>query len=141
MPIRTQNEITENTWFITFTCYNWIPLFEITNSYDLVYNWLSLIDEKYKIKTVAFVVMPNHIHLLLYLPDGISNLNSIVSNGKRFMAYAIIQRLEKQGNHNLLFKLSAGCSERERAKGQKHKHLKLLSMPSAFIQLIFSIKN
>ncbi len=65
--------------------------------------------------------MPNHVHLLLYLPNGISNLNSIVSNGKRFMAYAIIQRLEEQGGRDILFKLSAGCSEKEQAKGQKHK--------------------
>jgi len=121
MPIRTQHEIKDNTWFITFTCYRWIPLFEIAKSYDFVYNWLNLINKKYNIKTLAFVIMPNHVHLILYLPDGITNLNVIVSNGKRFMAYAIIQRLTAQQNHNLLFQLSEGCSEKDKAKGQKHK--------------------
>ncbi len=121
MPIRTQHEINDNIWFITFTCYRWIPLFELTKSYDLVYNWLNLIDEKYKIKTLAFVIMPNHIHLILHLPDGITNLNVIISNAKRFMAYAIIQRLMTQKDYNLLFLLSEVCSEKEKAKGQKHK--------------------
>jgi REP element-mobilizing transposase RayT len=77
MAIRTQHQITDNTWFITFTCFNWIPLFEITNSYDLVYKWLKLADEKHKIKTLAFVIMPNHVHLLLYLTDEKVNVNTI----------------------------------------------------------------
>jgi hypothetical protein len=42
MAIRTKHKITDSTWFITFTCYNWLPLFEITQSYDLVYKWLKL---------------------------------------------------------------------------------------------------
>jgi hypothetical protein len=33
----------DKTWFTTITCFKWIPLFEITNSYDLVYNWHNLI--------------------------------------------------------------------------------------------------
>jgi len=62
--IRTQHNLTDKTWFITFTCYQWIPLFEITDSYYLVYNWLNLIAEKYQIQCFGFVIMPNHIHLL-----------------------------------------------------------------------------
>jgi len=34
MAIRTKHQITDNTWFITFTCYNWISLFETTQSYE-----------------------------------------------------------------------------------------------------------
>jgi len=37
------------------------------------------------------------------------------------MAYAIIERLESQQNATLLYKLHSACSEKERAKGQKHK--------------------
>jgi hypothetical protein len=33
MAVRTHHPLTEETWFITFTCHNWIPLFEITKSY------------------------------------------------------------------------------------------------------------
>jgi len=121
MAIRTQHQVTENTWFITFTCFNWISLFEITQSYDLVYNWLKLIDNKYNIKTLGFVIMPNHVHLLLYLPDQRVNLNSMISNAKRFMAYELVKRLQEQENYVLLNILDSACSERERAKGQLHK--------------------
>jgi REP element-mobilizing transposase RayT len=121
MPIRTQHQITDNTWFITFTCFNWIPLYEITQSYDLVYKWLKLADDKYKIKTLAFVIMPNHVHVLLHLTDDKVNLNTIISNAKRFMAYDIIKRLNEQNNQPLLNVLSLACTEKEKAKGQLHK--------------------
>ncbi|MDB4918831.1 hypothetical protein [Mucilaginibacter sp.] len=48
--IRTRHDLTEKTWFITFTRFEWISLFEITNSYHLVYNWLNVIDQNTKSK-------------------------------------------------------------------------------------------
>ena len=119
--IRTQHELTDKTWFITFTCYQWIPLFELTDSYDLVYNWLNLIVEKYQIQCFGFVIMPNHVHLLLNLPDSVKSLNTVISNGKRFMAYELISRLQQRNQGEILSSLSAGCSEKEKAKAQKHK--------------------
>jgi len=121
MAIRTKHQVTDNTWFITFTCFNWIPLFDITQSYDLIYNWLKLADDKYKIKTLAFVIMPNHVHLLLYLTDDQVNLNTVISNAKRFMAYEVIKRLKEQNNQQLLNGLEQACSGKEKAKGQLHK--------------------
>lgn len=98
-----------------------MPLFEVTQSYDMVYKWLELIEVKYQIKTIAFVIMPNHVHLLLYLTDEKINLNTTISNAKRFMAYEFIQRLRRQEEHKLLYALGAACSDKERAKGQLHK--------------------
>ncbi len=121
MAIRKQHQITDNTWFITFTCYNWISLFEITNSYDLIYNWLKLADHKYQIKTLAYVIMPNHVHLLLYLENDKVNLNTIIANAKRFVAYEIIERLRNQNEHDVLNILASACTEKEKAKGQLHK--------------------
>ena len=121
MAIRTKHQITDNTWFITFTCYNWISLFEISQSYDLVYNWMKLADDKYKIKTLAFVIMPNHVHLLVNLTNLDVNLNTIIGNAKRFMAYEMIERLKLGENHELLHTLSSACTEKEKAKGQLHK--------------------
>jgi REP element-mobilizing transposase RayT len=121
MAIRTQHQLTDDTWFITFTCYSWIALFEITQGYDNVYNWLKLIDDQYKIKTVAFVIMPNHVHLLLQITNKRVKLNTIIGNGKRFMAYDLIRRLEHQQKNDLLYKLAQACSAKEIAKGQKHK--------------------
>ena len=121
MAIRARHEINEDTWFVTFTCHNWLPLFELTNSYDLVYKWLKLIDDKYGIKTTGFVIMPNHVHVLLYLTKLDVNLNTIMANAKRFMAYDLVKRLGEQQHTDVLRVLALGCREKERAKGQLHK--------------------
>lgn len=94
-------------------------MFEITNSYDLIYNWLNLIANKYQIQCFGFVIMPNYVHLLINLPDSVKSLNTVISNGKRFMAYELIKRLEQ--HTKILDRLSAACSDKEKAKGQKHK--------------------
>jgi len=121
MAIRTRHEMNEDTWFVTFTCHDWLPLFELTNSYDLVYKWLNLIDDQYQIKTTGFVIMPNHVHVLLYLTDLNVNLNTIVANAKRFMAYDLVKRLTEQQHTDVLNILTAACTDKERAKGQWHK--------------------
>ena len=120
MAIKTTHDTSEKTWFITFTCFNWIPLFEITNSYDLVYNWFNVIIEKYSVDTAAFVIMPNHVHAILHLNIP-QNLSKVVSNGKRFMAYEIVKRLESQHHKQVLLNLSSACTVDEKRKGQLHK--------------------
>jgi REP element-mobilizing transposase RayT len=121
MAIRTKHQMTEDTWFITFTNYNWLHLLELTDSYDLIYNWLKLADDKYQIKTNAFVIMPNHVHLLLNFTNQKVNLNTVISNAKLFMAYELVARLKQQRKHDILDLLSSACTEKERAKGQLHK--------------------
>ena len=64
--------------------------------------------------------MPNHVHLLLYLTDDSINLNMVINNGKRFMAYALVERL-KANNQSLLNTLALAVSEKEKARGQLHK--------------------
>ena len=121
MAIRTRHEINEDTWFVTFTCHNWLPLFQVTDSYDVVYKWLKLINHKYGIKTIAFVIMPNHAHVLLYLTDMKVNLNTMMANGKRFMAYDLVKRLTEQHQHDILNTLINACTGKEHKKGQRHK--------------------
>jgi len=133
--IRTRHEINEDTWFVTFTCHDWLPLFELTDSYDLVYKWLRLIDNKYQIKTTGFVIMPNHVHVLLYLTNLNVNLNTIMANAKRFMAYDLGKRLNQQQHTNMLNTLAAACTEKERTKGQLHKVFE----PSFDAKPVFSV--
>jgi hypothetical protein len=49
------------------------------------------------------------------------DLNKIIGNGKRFMAYEIIKRLEQGKRKDILDYLAEYVSERERKKGQLHK--------------------
>ncbi len=79
----------------------------------MVYRWFDIIKSKYNCDIVAFVIMPNHIHVLLHFNDDKFNLNKIISNGKRFMAYEIIKKLKEMKKKRILNFLSKQVSEAE----------------------------
>lgn len=112
---------TSGLYLITFTCAKWLPLFEITNSYDLVYNWFNYL-KTIDCKIVGFGIMPNHIHALIDFPKtNKKSINTIVGNGKRFMAYDIVERLKGSENFEILQKLSELVSISDQKKGKLHE--------------------
>ncbi|WP_324560160.1 hypothetical protein [Agriterribacter sp.] len=64
------------------------------------------------------------MHCILYFKEAGFNLNTIISNGKRFMAYEMISRLEEKEENTILQLLSESVTEREKKKGQLHKVFK-----------------
>ena len=75
-----------------------------------------LLLKKNKIEVVGYVIMPNHLHSILYFPEPGFNLDKILSNGKRFMAYELVNRLEKANDTNTLTILENAVTEREKKK-------------------------
>ena len=121
MTVRFQHDQkTNSVYFITFTCHQWRNLFTITNTFDAVYKWFDSLYEK-KIYVTGYVIMPNHVHVLLHFPQMPKSLNIIIGNAKRFMAYEIIKRLEANKETGLLEELYEGVKKNERKKGQRHK--------------------
>jgi len=62
--------------------------------------------------------------VILFFPAENYNLNTIISNAKRFMAYEIVNRLKQLNENNILQQLEGSLSEREKKKGQLHKVFK-----------------
>ena len=121
MPVRFQHSLQSNSiYFITFTCHKWRNLFSITNAYNAVYKWFDSLYEK-KCRVIGYVIMPNHVHVLLYFPEMLKSLNIIIGNAKRFMAYEIIKRLEADKNFILLEDMHHSVKKGEQKKGQRHK--------------------
>ena len=121
MPVGVQHDqLTNSIYFITFTCYKWLPLIKKTNAYDAVYKWFDVLQAK-GVSIAGYVIMPNHVHVLLHFPEMPKSLNTTIGNAKRFIAYEIIRRLAANGENDLLDALHSGVSKRERKKGQLHK--------------------
>ena len=119
----TKTTITEKDgiYFITFTCQQWLPLFQLTNSYDAVYKWFDYLKSKGHYIT-GYVIMPNHLHALIaFRALGDITINTVVSNGKRFMAYEIVKRLKEQGKNDILNKLSFAVSVADSKRGKLHQ--------------------
>lgn len=125
MPVKHTIPYYSGTFFITFTCYQWLPLIDKTNGYNIVYNWFSHLKSKGHFIN-GYVIMPNHVHAVISFINTQQSINTIVGNGKRFMAYEIIARLEKQGETELLNKLSSNI-EAKRKENNKHHNVWELS--------------
>ena len=67
----------------------------------MVYKWFDVL-KKNNQQVIGFVIMPNHLHVILYFPEPGYKLNTIIGNAKRFMAYEIIKRLEEMKRIDLL---------------------------------------
>ncbi len=121
MTIRKNINLTGVFYFCTITCYKWLPLFKLTNLYDYIYSWFDMLLVKKNIKVSAYVIMPNHIHLVLFVPNSTERINKIISNGKRFMAYEIVKRLKGKGRKDILLILKQGVSEKDRKRNKIHQ--------------------
>ena len=129
---RTHSE--SGTYFCTFTCINWLPLIEETDLYDNIYDWFGIINEKHRV--TGFVIMPNHLHVLIHIREDGDIINKVLANGKRFMAYEIVRRLEAKNRVDLLTVLRESVSPEEKARKKKHR----VFVPSSDIKLCYTEK-
>jgi len=123
MPVNKEHIFDSGIYFITFTNYNWIPLFHIVNAYDIVYNWFHALKAGGH-SVLGYVIMPNHIHALIGYNKSTISINKLVGNGKRFMAYDIVRRLQQTENNVLLKTLQDGVNPSERKRGKLHEVFK-----------------
>ena len=120
MPVSKGHIFEPGIYFVTFTNYKWIPLFKMTNSYDMVYNWFDIL-KSYGHNILGYVIMPNHVHALIGLNETKQSINTIVGNGKRFMAYGIVEKLEETNNVPLLKILADGVTPSDKRRGKLHE--------------------
>ena len=107
-------------YFVTFTCYRWLPLIQLTAVYDEVYTFFSILNTSGH-QVLGYVIMPNHVHLLLYFKNNGQSLNTIIGNGKRFIGYEIIARLKQQEADAVLAKLKEGVSKVKKVRAHLHQ--------------------
>ncbi len=120
MSVRRAIAEKDGIYFITFTCKNWLPLLELTNSYDAVYKWFDYLKANGHYIT-GYVILPNHLHVLIGFKALTQSINTVVSNGKRFIAYEIIKRLQEQNNTVILKTLSDAVTDSDRKRGKLHR--------------------
>jgi hypothetical protein len=120
MAVKQQISATDGTYFITITCLNWLDLFEISNAYDSVYKWFNVL-RKGGHYINGYVIMPNHLHALISFSNTGKNINTIIGNGKRFMAYDIVERLQETNNEIILAKLSNAVKPSDKKRGKLHE--------------------
>jgi len=122
------------TYFCTFTCINWLSLIEETDLYDHIYGWFRILSKKHSL--TGFVIMPNHLHILIHIKEDKDSINKVLANGKRFMAYEIVRRLKDNNKTDLLEILKSNVSIAEQSRNKKHRVFE----PSSDIKLCHTKK-
>lgn len=119
MGVRKTQVQAPGYYFITFTNYGWLPLFALSGAYDLVYEWFDYLRRQGH-QIIAYVIMPNHIHLMMAYSGSGKSINTLVGNGKRLMAYGISRRLLATQQTAILQQLAAAVPEGARARGKQY---------------------
>ena len=120
MPVKQTIPYSFGTFFITFTCHQWLPLIDKVKGYDIIYNWFNhLKNNGHYIN--GYVIMHNHVHVIISFIETDQIINNIIGNGKRFMAYEIIKRLHQNRETGLLEQLSNHVEAARKANKKQHE--------------------
>jgi hypothetical protein len=120
MPVGQTIPYSEGVFSITFTCCGWMPLFEITGGYHLVYKWFDHLKGNGHY-IIGYTTMPNHLHSVIAFCNSGKSINKIVGNGKRFMAYEIVNRLKTMERIDILDKLHKSVNNSDLKRSKYHE--------------------
>ena len=105
MGLRNRTQyLHENCFFVTTTCYRWYHLLESAESKVIVTDSINFLNEKYKTAVLSYVIMPNHLHLILHFNEN-NELSNWMRDLKKFTAVKIRKHIEHTGNLKLLEQL------------------------------------
>jgi len=120
MTVRNKIYYPDGVYFITFTCARWLPLFTITNGYQAVYNWFDYLTSQGHY-IVGYVIMPHHVHAIIAFGNTGKTINAIIGNGKRFMAYYLVDLLKNQSNTEILNQLAIMVNNTDKQNNKIHE--------------------
>ncbi len=141
--MRTRYKILEdnNLYFITCTIVAWIPVFTNKKYANIITEALSFYRSKEKLKLFAYVVMDNHIHLII-------SSNDTVSLMKNFKSFTASELLKTVGADNKDWLLNQFSYYKKRYKNeskyqvwQEGFHPKMITDPEILRQKIEYIHN
>jgi len=105
MGLRNRTSLTDyNCFFVTTTCFNWEILFLSYKYYQLILNSIVFLNKKYNVQIIGYVIMPNHIHLIIYFEKE-THLSEYMRDFKKFTSGEIRRMIERDGEVKLLDRL------------------------------------
>ncbi|NCI45261.1 hypothetical protein [Sediminibacterium soli] len=107
----------------------------MANGYDSVYKWFDCL-KRAGHHIVGYVIMPSHVHAMIAFKESSTSINTIIANGKRFMAYDLVKRLAQQNKTETLGQMAGWVNKTDQLKNQRHEMFE----PSFDRKECFSIK-
>ncbi len=120
MPLRNRSIFDKlgNVYFITTTVMNFDNIFLLGRKYNLILiDSLKYLVQEHRADLFAYVIMPSHIHLVLYIPKGESIID-FMRDFKRHTSVDIRKLIQKENRIYLLERLRRNA---EYSKNQNFK--------------------
>jgi REP element-mobilizing transposase RayT len=111
----------EAPYFVTFTIVNWIDIFSRKDYKLIIVDSLNYCIENKGLEVFAWVIMSNHLHLIIRAKEGFV-LSQIILDFKKFTSKKIIHVIQEIGESRrdwLLDKFSFEARRTQRAKNYK----------------------
>ena len=99
-----------NVFFVTFTTVGFIHLFDNSACCDVIDENLRFYQDKGDFIVLAYVIMPNHVHLVVKVSEG-KAISQCIGNLKRMTSRQISSRLELEGNAALITRLQEAAAK------------------------------
>jgi putative transposase len=94
MGLRDRNKFTdENCFFVTTSCFEMKHLLFDEECYKIILENFTFYNEKYKARIVAYVLMVNHIHFVIYFEEN-NRLEEYMRDFKKYTSLKIRERLQ-----------------------------------------------
>lgn len=105
MGLRNRNlYLDEECFFVTTTCKDWLHVFINDAYFGILMDSLAFVGKKYEADYLGYVLMPNHLHLLIYFKKK-NQLSNFMRDFKKFTAGEIRRLVESEERLDLLEKL------------------------------------
>jgi REP element-mobilizing transposase RayT len=101
---RTRYKIYEPTHphFVTCTILHWLPIFTRQESVDIILNSLKFLQKQDNLRLHAYVILENHLHMVLRSDD----LRKSMESFKKFTAREILNLLRRENATTILDQLA-----------------------------------
>ncbi len=132
-------------YFVTSTIVEWYPVFTKRAYFSLIIDSLEYCRKEKGLRIHAYVIMLNHVHLIVSMDDVITqktslNFSDILRDFKRFTSNKISKLLQEEGNNRVL-----NIFEKTAIKGRlllkKEEIITLKFGKMDFIQKLFMMKS
>jgi REP element-mobilizing transposase RayT len=104
-------------YYITTNVYNHLSIFARPSFVIPLIDSLNFYRHKYQFKLIGYVIMPDHIHLIIW-PVGQSQVDDMMRDYKKFTAVRLIRQAEVEGRKDWINAFKQAGQETERSENK-----------------------
>jgi putative transposase len=142
-PLRINTENENSLHFLTITVIEWIDIFTKPEYLKVIIDSLKFCQKNKGLKLFEFVILTNHLHLIIKASEG-HKLSQIISDFKKYTTTEILKLLAKDNRHyilNLINNSFAKKKDYENQIWQRENHPEIITTDEFLQEKIKYIHN